>query len=504
MYPSVPGPTHIDPYTISYIQHGPLPSISALMTEDQDSPETYELDTTAAHLSERSRHLSRTSTIRSTAVSKDEIPLSIEPIIVKDEPLDLPRPKTVPTLTREVKHVNNNNHGIIYFIVLCCCIFGQGWNDGSVGPLLPAFQREYRLGYLIVSLYFVANCLGFILGGALNVWFNDRIGFGKIMVIATTVQLVAYTVQATGPPFPVMVTANFLTGVGLSLQNAQANGYVSSLTDNMETKLGMLHATYGLGAFTAPFVATYFSGRRRWSFHYLVSASMAVLNTLSLVLVFRFKHLDELLMESGQAPSESNSSAPRENTFRQLFGLRSVHVFTIFALIYIGIEVTVGGWIVTFIIRERGGGHASGYISSGFFGGLMLGRVGLMWLNKLVGEHTVIFIYSIIAIVLEITIWFVPSIVGNAVAVSLIGLVMGPMFPVMLSHSSKVLPRWLLTVCIGWISSIGMVGSAVLPFLTGLLSSRFGIASLQPLLVSMMGTMLVVWTFVPRNVRRVD
>ncbi|GLB44019.1 putative major facilitator superfamily protein [Lyophyllum shimeji] len=364
--------------------------------------------------------------------------------------------------------------------------------------------KQYRLGYLIVSLYFVANCVGFILGGAFNVWFNDRIGFGKIMVIATIIQLAAYTIQATGPPFPVMVAANFLTGLGLSLQNAQANGFVSSLTDNMETKLGMLHATYGLGAFTAPFVATYFSGQRRWSFHYLVSASMAVLNTLSLVLVFRFKHLDELLEEGGQAPAELNSSAPRQSNFRQLFGLRSVHVLTIFAIIYIGIEVTVGGWIVTFIIRERGGGYASGYISSGFFGGevsldLCPSLTYLVVCEALCSDASGSCgsiswsgnMRSYIAIVLEITIWFVPSIIGNAVAVSLIGLAMGPMFPVMLSHASKVLPRWLLTVCIGWISGIGMVGSAALPFLTGLLSSRFGIVSLQPLMVSMMSAMLV-------------
>jgi len=57
-----------------------------------------------------------------------------------------------------------------------------------------------------------------------------------------------------------------------------------------------------------------------------------------------------------------------------------------------------------------------------------------MWLNKMVGEHRIIFVYSIIAIAyvpqliprisfihfffsLELTVWFVPSIVGNAVAV---------------------------------------------------------------------------------------
>jgi hypothetical protein len=56
------------------------------------------------------------------------------------------------------------------------------------------------------------------------------------------------------------------------------------------------------------------------------------------------------------------------------------------------------GWIVTFIINERGGGPASGYISSGFFGGLMLGRVALLWVNKKVGERRVVFIYATLAI----------------------------------------------------------------------------------------------------------
>jgi fucose permease len=56
------------------------------------------------------------------------------------------------------------------------------------------------------------------------------------------------------------------------------------------------------------------------------------------------------------------------------------------------------GWIVTFIINERGGGPASGYISSGFFAGLMLGRVALLWVNKKVGERRAVFVYATLAI----------------------------------------------------------------------------------------------------------
>jgi uncharacterized membrane protein (DUF485 family) len=45
----------------------------------------------------------------------------------------------------------------------------------------------------------------------------------------------------------------------------------------------------GLGAFAAPLVATQFAQMERWSFHYFVALGLAVLNTLSMILVFRFK-----------------------------------------------------------------------------------------------------------------------------------------------------------------------------------------------------------------------
>lgn len=66
---------------------------------------------------------------------------------------------------------------------------------------------------------------------------------------------------------------------------------------------------------------------------------------------------------------------------------------------------------------------------------------------------------------------------------SLIGVLLGPMFPLVVEHSRKVFPPFLLNGCIGWILGIGTSGSAVLPFITGLMASRFGIGSLQPLYV---------------------
>lgn len=75
------------------------------------------------------------------------------------------------------------------------------------------------------------------------------------------------------------------------------------------------------------------------------------------------------------------------------------------------------GWIVTFIIDERGGGPNSGYISAGFFGGwyltmfafirlirlihlegLTVGRMVLHYATRWIPERNTIFLYSALSI----------------------------------------------------------------------------------------------------------
>ncbi|EPQ52157.1 MFS general substrate transporter [Gloeophyllum trabeum ATCC 11539] len=319
---------------------------------------------------------------------------------------------------------------------------------------------------------------------------------------STVLQTCAYIIQAPSPPFPVFVIAYAINGFGIALQDAQANGFVASLKDNPTTKMGIMHAVYGTGALCAPLVATQFAQLRHWSYHFLCSLGVAASCGVVLSAVFRFKTQDECYAEIGQAANESGESA--ESDYKQIFTLKAVHLLAIFSLIYVGVEVTIGGWTVTYVIDTRHGGSSSGYISSGFFGGLTLGRVALLWVNHKVGERTVLFIYAALALGLELVIWLVPSLIGGAVTVSIVGVLLGPMYPIIMNHSGRILPRWLLTGAIGWIAGLGQAGSALIPFITGAFASRFGITSLQPVLVAMMGCMIAIWAIVPNSPRRPD
>ena len=132
--------------------------------------------------------------------------------------------------------------------------------------------------------------------------------------------------------------------------------------------------------------------------------------------------------------------------------------------------------------------------------GLMLGRLVLLWVNakvswrpglpsspclstlsRQIGEWLALFIYALLAIGLELIVWLVPSLIGGGVAVSLVGVLLGPFFPIAMNQAGRILPAWLLTPSIGWIAGVSQAGSAVLPFITGALAQSKGIGSLQPL-----------------------
>lgn len=133
----------------------------------------------------------------------------------------------------------------------------------------------------------------------------------------------------------------------------------------------------------------------------------------------------------------------------------------------------------TYLILVRGGTANSGYISTGFFGGqsspsppisissitpppltpyafsppgLTLGRLVFIDLNRRLGERRAVYVYTIVALALEFIVWFVPSLIGSAVAVSFVGLLLGPMYVLIMSVVAKILPRQLQSGAIGFIA----------------------------------------------------
>lgn len=391
----------------------------------------------------------------------------------------------------------------LIFIAMCFPLFLAGWNDASAGPLIPRMQDYYHIGYVVVSMIFVCNCVGFVSAALCNLWLNERFGFGITICLGAACQATAYVIQTAKPPFPLFAISYAINGFGEGLQDAQSNGMVACLPTSAGAKMSILHGIYGVGAFASPLVATQFSHMGNgWSFHFLTSLGVGLVNLAALVWISRFRTQDAILEDIGVQPNQEPEHDA--SVFRQIMGLKLVHLMAFFILIYVGAEVTIGGWIVTFVLDKRGAGSGAGYVSSGFFGGLTIGRIALIWVNRKIGEQRVIYIYAVIAIALELTIWLVPSLYENAIAVSFVGVALGPFYPIVMNVASVLIPRRVLTGSIGWIASIGQTGSAAFPFVLGVMAEKYGVQTLQPLLVAMLASLIGIWFFVPSITRRQD
>ncbi|KAJ7874420.1 MFS general substrate transporter, partial [Mycena leptocephala] len=378
-------------------------------------------------------------------------------------------------------------------IALCWAVFLAGWNDGSLGPLLPRIQEVYhvrtstspflndlhpifyQLGYLIVSLLFIFQAI--------------------VPALGPLSQVIGYSLQAAALPFPVFGLSCFLNGIGVSILDAQANGYVASFSRNPEAKMGYVQAAYGAGIFAAPLVSTQFSQLQRWSFHYLVSLGLTLSNILILFLVFRGKTQDECLAQLGQAEVAQGNSA--HSPMRQALTMKTLHLMALFLFVHVGVGVAIAGWTVSFMVTVRGGGASAGYIAAGFAGGVTLGRIILIWVNKKIGENRSVYIYCLMAIGLQLVVWLVPSLIGDAVSIAFVGFLSGPIYPLALNRAAKLFPPWLLTVTMSWMAAMATVGGATVPFIAGTISSKAGIKSVQPVILSGMVTRLFLWMLVP-------
>ncbi|BGP41209.1 hypothetical protein JCM10449v2_005183 [Rhodotorula kratochvilovae] len=418
---------------------------------------------------------------------------------------------------------------------------------------IKELSSHYKISYTVVSMLFVGQCVGFVAAGFMSSWLSTRLGLGKVIALGALVQAIGYIFLIPAFPFAAMPVFYAISGWGMALQDAQANVYVATLP-NAERKLSWLHAAYGFGAAVCPLAATAFaSSGILFARFYSISLGLAALNCALLVYAFRLSYdvdtsepVERTFEAPGvppitdgtegiELPERRNSTAassavekmpideeegavqqPNLNTrfaqrkqkaiqksvLLQALSQRATFFSAIFLMLYVGSEVSMGGWIVTFLITSRGGGDDAGYVATGFWFGLALGRLLLAPLNTRIGEKRVIYGYLGIALALEFSIWFADQLIPNAVVVGIIGLLIGPVYPVAISLLTKVVPRRLHAPSIAFCAAFGQAGSAVFPFITGALAQRFSPAALQPVMIALFACMMVLWILVPSPARK--
>lgn len=185
------------------------------------------------------------------------------------------------------------------------------------------------------------------------------------------------------------------------------------------------------------------------------------------------------------------------------FKSRVVVLGALFIFAYQGAEVSISGWVISFLEEARGGDPSSvGYVTSGFWAGITIGRLVLSVPAHRIGEK--VFVYGVVAgaAVFEVLVWLVPNVIGDAVSVSIVGLLLGPVYPCAAAVFMRTLSRPEKLSGMSVISAFGSSGGAAAPFTTGILAQAAGTFVLHPIAIALFGVMLVCWYGLPSTRKR--
>ncbi|KAK2737546.1 hypothetical protein FQN57_007481 [Myotisia sp. PD_48] len=377
--------------------------------------------------------------------------------------------------------------------------FGAGLHDSATGVLIPYLEKEYDIGYAVVSLIFISNAIGFILAAPFTHVLKARLGCARSHILSLVLIAVAHLTIIFKPPFPVVVSTFCLIGFGLAVNVSLSNVFCANLLNNTAA-LGGLHGGYGIGGLIGPLAATGIASHTgHWSFYYIITLAISLVNISfswwaftgyedEPVVQLISKRQHEELAKSGGAESGMTS------ILKQALSSWVTILGAPFIFAYQGAEVSVSGWVVSFLINHRGADIAKvGYVTSGFWGGITIGRFCLSPLAHKIGLKLSTVLLIIGSGGFQLVLWFVPNIVGDAVALAIIGVLLGPIYPVTYSMFTSLLPANRQLSSLGFISAMGSSGGAAAPFFTGLIAQRMGTVVLHPICLGLYGIMICLW-----------
>ncbi|KAJ7597630.1 MFS general substrate transporter [Mycena floridula] len=312
-----------------------------------------------------------------------------------------------------------------------------GYGDGVTGTVLPYFQSEFRLSYMVSSLLFAGSTSGFFTAtmlverilGCLGIFslhrtrrtfvpsflffsFNasspEKHGFSASqaryvsLLVFCAVHTTFFLIMGLAKGFPELFLAYVVSSFARGITTASVNAFLVKTTQG---GLGYAYAAWSFGGAISPIVcqALVASGVP-WQHFYLGSIVISALNITFLALTFR-PSSEELAQEINafpiqseptssdktskdvelvdKLPSQSSSttrvtSSPhcQDKTLQTALSLPYQWAFSFFLFLYCGSETTTQGLMVTYLIATR---HANrntvGYVTSGFWFGITAGRM---------------------------------------------------------------------------------------------------------------------------------
>jgi fucose permease len=330
-----------------------------------------------------------------------------------------------------------------------------------LGPVLPYFTHRWTLTDSQAGIFFSTLYFGSFLGTLLTSTLLPRFGFSKVISGGYLCFALGFVFLGLGPwYFSTLFVAIY--GVGYGLANPSVNLRATQLpSSNVAAAVSLLNFSWGIGAVSSPFLVAFFLGHL--SLRALTLSLTVCFLGLSLV---HFSRKDDGTSKALDRPKRTFA------VWRARLQPAPWIALTLLFFLYVGIEVSVGGWVA--LDEKRMVGTVSAKLAAApafFYGFLLLGRFLVPFALRLFSQRALCagglaLIAGGVSLVA-----FAPSLLLLYVGALLAGFGCAPQYPIYVTWLAAIFKgdsTWLAALFFG----AGSLGSAVVPWLVGVVASQ--------------------------------
>jgi len=330
-----------------------------------------------------------------------------------------------------------------------------------LGPVLPYFIHRWNLTDGQAGLFFSTQYFGSFLGTVVTSWLLPRLGFSKVISAGYFCFALGLACLGLGPWFLSTIFVA-IYGIGYGLATPSINLRATRLpSSNVAAAVSLLNFSWGVGAVSSPFLVPFFLGRL--SLRALAVSLAACFLALALA---HFGHKTDPVASSNPRPKRSIT------VWRVTLQPAPCISLALLFFLYVGIEISVGGWVALDEKRMVGFSPAKMAAAPAFFYGfLLLGRLLLPIALKYFSQRTLSVGGLVVTTAGVALVAFAQTPTLLHVGALLAGLGCGPQYPIYvtwLAARFKDDATWLAALFFG---AAGL-GSSIIPWLVGVVASQ--------------------------------
>jgi fucose permease len=339
--------------------------------------------------------------------------------------------------------------------------FGVAWPSVAEDILRPVADLGLIITVYVVGYFVAAVTTGFVM---------QRLPVGSLLFWSSALATASLAGYAAASGWIWLLVAAAGLGLAGGFIDAGVNALVA--VRHGARAMGMLHAGFGIGATLGPLMMTALvASERSWRAGF---ATLAVLQGILVLIYLRTRGVWSV------APAD-RTEVSRLGTGRRTALWGALVVFGL----YSGVEVGAGQWAFTLLTEGRGITPAiAGAAVTAFWAGLTVARLGLGIIGHRISVHRVLGSAAVLVVIAAFTFWINPSDWSGVTALVVLGVALGPIFPLQTTLTPERVGLAYTPTAVGYQLAAATVGAALIPGGLGLLVSWWGIEAVGPVLTA--------------------